>query len=1462
MIKTKSATRSICTTTNPGRAHEPRGIIEASACCVLALLLGTASLPAATIVWNGASGTDTNWSNGNNWIGAVAPAGDDVKFFDAGNTGTVGLANNLVDISFGGYIGSLQYANTNGFHTTVIDSGLTLNLTNASGLTVGTLTDNSNQIVNATITGASGTLNISNSAASVLVDQGKAVNIAGTQRAILDMSGLATFVATINSISVGTTTFGGPNNAQNATGTLKLAQTNLITTAFFGTPIALGTVSTPTNSIQIGSDNGNTGGVNFFFLGQTNAFFIDSICVGALKTTSTMLFNPVFANPVAFFRGTGGSSSRIRFWSIGDMASSGSSSAGANGTNDFSIGTVDALVDTMSLGRDRQGGNTAAGTPTRGTLTFAAGTIDVNNLFVGNQQFTTVANLNPMVGVINAVGAGATLRVNNTLTLGRTTANSAAATNTTGTLNVTNGTVLAGTITVGTVSISNIINLANATLIVTNTLATNALGLRTLYTSNSLIGLTVTANGSLKALVQALKTDGTTNTLQLDPTPVVFSSYPRQFPIIKYTSWTGLNNFGLVNIPAWAPGATLVSNGPNSSVDLVLPSDPRPVITAQPSSYSGSPGDNVTTNFSVAIAVTSVTPLSYQWYKDGVAVVDGATGNGSSFSGSTTNILTIASAQPADSASAAGYTVVITNIYGAVTSSPGVLSISAGATLPIITGPNNTTVIQGNNATFTASVAGNPTPAIRWQIGGADIPGATTSTLIVTNVQYPADDQAVYSIIASNVVGSVTNSATLTVIVPPVITLPPASLEVTNTQAASFTVNATGVPTPAFKWNKNSSPMTDGGNISGSSSATLSFSAVSPADIATYSVTITNLAGTTNSVNVTLTVNSLMAATSLSPSNGATGVFYDTPLSITFDQTPTLRSAGNIKIYNATNPATPVDTINLSLGNPQQRTFPGDAQTFSIYAVTISGNTATIYPHSSVMTSNQTYYVTADNGVFADANGAYFAGITDTNAWRFTTKPGGVANPTNIVVAADGSGDFLTVQGAVDSIPSGSTTPRLLNVRNGNYNEVVDIAGKHNVTFRGQSRGGAIVGYANNANFQAANGGTTHARMAFKVNANDIAIENMTVTNRTPVGGSQAEALMIESAATRFILNNATVASFQDTILANQNNSAGYFYNSLVQGQFDYIWGGGRLFFTNCEIKTLVGNGGALNTGNVTASRTDLAGTNGFSFMRCQFTRITNTIINTTVAGGNGTANGNVALISCNFDDNYTNASAAAFALPVILWEFSNSNLDDTLARTFGGTVLAEGDARLTAARTSSIWLNGWVPQLAPNILSQPTNLTVSASQPATFTVVATGISDPTFQWLKDGTNLVGQTGATLTINNASGNDIGSYSVIVSNAAGTVTSSSASLTVNSPTVGPTLATTTVLGNGSIQFAISGPAGSAGFTYRVWASTNLGLAPVTSTWTLLTNDTFGISPTVFTDADASGMPQRFYIITVP
>ena len=90
---------------------------------------------------------------------------------------------------------------------------------------------------------------------------------------------------------------------------------------------------------------------------------------------------------------------------------------------------------------------TREATITKGTLTFTAGTINVNNLFVGNQQFTAAANSNPMAGVLNVNGPTAILIVNTNLVLARTNTASTAALSSTGNLNIINGTVQANSIT-------------------------------------------------------------------------------------------------------------------------------------------------------------------------------------------------------------------------------------------------------------------------------------------------------------------------------------------------------------------------------------------------------------------------------------------------------------------------------------------------------------------------------------------------------------------------------------------------------------------------------------------------------------------------------------------------------------------------------------------------------------------------------------------------------------------------------------------------------------------------------------------------------------------------------------------------------------------------------------------------------------------------------------------------------
>ena len=83
----------------------------------------------------------------------------------------------------------------------------------------------------------------------------------------------------------------------------------------------------------------------------------------------------------------------------------------------------------------------------------------------------------------------------------------------------------------------------------------------------------------------------------------------------------------------------------------------------------------------------------------------------------------------------------------------------------------------------------------------------------------------------------------------------------------------------------------------------------------------------------------------------------------------------------------------------------------------------------------------------------------------------------------------------------------------------------------------------------------------------------------------------------------------------------------------------------------------------------------------------------------------------------------------------------------------------------------------APVITLQPVDQTVAAGNPATFTAAASGTPAPTFQWQKGGVNINGATSSSYTIANAGAGDAGSYSVVATNSAGSVSSNAVTLTV-------------------------------------------------------------------------------------
>jgi pectate lyase len=102
---------------------------------------------------------------------------------------------------------------------------------------------------------------------------------------------------------------------------------------------------------------------------------------------------------------------------------------------------------------------------------------------------------------------------------------------------------------------------------------------------------------------------------------------------------------------------------------------------------------------------------------------------------------------------------------------------------------------------------------------------------------------------------------------------------------------------------------------------------------------------------------------------------------------------------------------------------------------------------------------------------------------------------------------------------------------------------------------------------------------------------------------------------------------------------------------------------------------------------------------------------------------------------------------------------------------------------------NGVQPPVAPEIIAQPTNVTVLANQSASFSVGANGTAPLSYQWFfNTNTPLPGASTATLTLNNVQTNDAGMYSVVITNVAGSASSAFATLTVSNILAPPTILT--------------------------------------------------------------------------
>jgi len=164
--------------------------------------------------------------------------------------------------------------------------------------------------------------------------------------------------------------------------------------------------------------------------------------------------------------------------------------------------------------------------------------------------------------------------------------------------------------------------------------------------------------------------------------------------------------------------------------------------------------------------------------------------------------------------------------------------------------------------------------------------------------------------------------------------------------------------------------------------------------------------------------------------------------------------------------------------------------------------------------------------------------------------------------------------------------PATIFVRKGRYEELVRVGPEQShISLVGEDRQGTIISFTNNDKLNAG----WIQRAVLGVQGNDFVLENLTVQNKTPYKGSQAEAVFVS--AERCTLRNATFLSFQDTL--NLSGTV-HVHDCLIEGDVDYVWGYGTALFERCELRSM-------HDGYIVQARNP-PGKPGYVFVNCKLT--------------------------------------------------------------------------------------------------------------------------------------------------------------------------------------------------------------------------------------------------------------------
>jgi pectinesterase len=286
-------------------------------------------------------------------------------------------------------------------------------------------------------------------------------------------------------------------------------------------------------------------------------------------------------------------------------------------------------------------------------------------------------------------------------------------------------------------------------------------------------------------------------------------------------------------------------------------------------------------------------------------------------------------------------------------------------------------------------------------------------------------------------------------------------------------------------------------------------------------------------------------------------------------------------------------------------------------------------------------------------------------------------------VASDGSGQFTTVQAAINSITSGSTAHIQINIKAGTYTEKITIASRSNLCLVGDAATPTILTYSDSN----ATVGSTSGSASVWVSANDFSAANLTFQNSYGAG-SQAVALRATGLRDQFL--NCRFVGYQDTLYTHSGTQ--YFRNCYVQGNTDYVFGGATAILQNCEVRS-VQNGTA-----VAAPNTALTSTYGIVFMGGSFTALAGSVTSGAVALGRPWgADGAATYLQVNLGSHISSVGFVSMVTSGVTNDPALARFGEYQSTGTGANAAARPTYQLTAVQAANytianIFGNAWVP--------------------------------------------------------------------------------------------------------------------------------------------------------------------------